>query len=89
MGLDSVELLLRVEDEFDIELSDVEATAIVTVGDLHTCLVRKWGAKPKEIRSSGREPTWQALSDVIVDQLGVRRDQVTPNTRIAKDLGVD
>ncbi len=89
MGLDSVELLLRVEDEFDIELSDAEATAIVTVGDLHTCLVRKWDAKPKQNRRESKEPTWQALSDVIVDQLAVRPDQVTPNARIAKDLGVD
>jgi len=89
MGLDSVELLLGVEEAFDIELSDDEASAIVTVGDLHNCLVRKWEAKPKDVRRNSREPTWQALCDVIVDQLAVGPDQVTPNARIVKDLRID
>ena len=89
MGLDSVELLLRVEEAFDIEFSDEEVSAIVTVGDLHHCLLKKWEGKPTEVRRGGREPTWQALSDLIVDQLAVRPDQVTPNARIVKDLGID
>ena len=89
MGLDSVELLLRVEREFDVELSDDEASSIFTVGDLHHCLVRKWEAKARKDRLNGIEPTWQALCDVIVDQLVIPPDQIAPNARIVEDLGID
>ena len=89
MGLDSVELLLRIEEEFDVEISDEEASTIVTVGDLHACLVRKWDARSKSERRGVKEPTWQALCDVVVDQLGIQPERISPNAEIVKDLGID
>ena len=89
MGSDSVDLLMSVEEEFDIEVTDDEASAIVTVADLHHCLVRKWQAKSRNDRRKTREPTWQALCDVIIDQSAARADQISPTARIVKDLGID
>ena len=89
MGLDSVELILRIEEEFDVEIADDEASAIVTVGDLYKCLVKKWDAKSKSARRSAREPTWQTLCDVIVDEQGVQPERITPNAEIVKGLGID
>jgi hypothetical protein len=39
MGLDTVELVMAVEEEFDLEIPDATAEKIFTVGDLHTFVV--------------------------------------------------
>lgn len=41
MGLDSVELLLAVEDAFQIHIEDHEAGGVSTVGDLYNLVVTK------------------------------------------------
>ena len=43
MGLDSVELIMTVEEAFGIEISDEEAQTICTVGDFHACVMSKLG----------------------------------------------
>ncbi|MGD0631828.1 MAG: hypothetical protein ABR987_21055, partial [Terracidiphilus sp.] len=46
MGLDSVELVLRTEDEFSIILSDDEAASAITVGDLYNLVLSKLDVTP-------------------------------------------
>jgi acyl carrier protein len=41
MGLDAIELILRIEDEFAIEITDEEAEKIATVGNLHDLVISK------------------------------------------------
>ncbi len=46
MGLDSVELLMDVEDHFEITITDSEAEKIVTVNDFVECVYQKVEIKP-------------------------------------------
>jgi acyl carrier protein len=46
MGLDAVELLLRCEELFSIHLTDDEAAAVRTVGDLYRLICSKLGVTP-------------------------------------------
>lgn len=41
MGLDTVEIVLRTEETFDIDLPDAECETIVTVGDLYRLVLSK------------------------------------------------
>jgi hypothetical protein len=41
MGLDAVEIVLRVEETFSIDLPDDECAAIETVGDMFRAILRK------------------------------------------------
>ena len=43
MCLDSVELQMDVEEEFGITIGDADVEKLVTVGDLHECILRKLG----------------------------------------------
>jgi acyl carrier protein len=43
MGLDTVEIILRTEEVFAIDLPDEECGQIVTVGDLYRLVLRKLG----------------------------------------------
>ena len=47
MGLESVELLVEVEDTFNLSIASEEAAQVVTVGDLHALVLRKVKAVAK------------------------------------------
>ena len=45
MGLDSLEILMKVEDTFGIKIPDREAEQILTVGDFHNAVWRHLSGK--------------------------------------------
>jgi hypothetical protein len=48
MGLDAVEIILRTEELFAIEISDDEAAVVRTVGDLYQLICAKLSVPPLE-----------------------------------------
>ncbi len=46
MGLDAVEIVLRTEEVFTIEINDEEAAGVRTVGDFYTVICQKLGLTP-------------------------------------------
>ena len=87
MGLDSVEIILAVEEEFGLEIPDADAARMITVGDLHAFVV-------VELRRLGRpdsdaDVAFARVRDIVCRQLGVKPEAVVPNARFVKDLGVD
>lgn len=51
-SLDLIEIVMHLEEAFDVECSDAEAEANKTYGQTVTWLVRQLGAKPDEVDSS-------------------------------------
>jgi len=86
MGLDTVELIMAVEDRFGIDISDQEAERLVTVGLLHQCVVDELTR-----RGSAVEPQrlYEELRALICEQLGVPPEQVVPGAHFIDDLRVD
>lgn len=87
MGLDSVEIILTVEEEFGLEIPDAEAARMITVGDLQAFLVvelRRLGCP-----AANDDKIFERLRDIICRQLGLKPDAVIPAARFVKDLGVD
>jgi acyl carrier protein len=87
MGLDTVELVLAVEDYFEITIPDAVAQTLFTVGDLHAFVVA-------ELTRHGRftgdsSCVYESLKELIVRQLGVRPDEVVPTARFVQDLRAD
>ncbi|MEO8658948.1 MAG: hypothetical protein ABI693_10780 [Bryobacteraceae bacterium] len=78
MGLDIEELILAVEDGFQIHIADEEAKAVSTAGDLYTLVVSKLKGK-----DSGRCLTSAAFYRTrrgIIDALSLERKDVRPST---------
>ena len=48
MGLDTVELVMRCEEVFAIDLPDVELSSVSTVGDLYNVICRRMNLEPVE-----------------------------------------
>jgi len=87
MGLDTVELVMAVEDHFHVRIPDKEAATLETVGMLHTWVVG-------ELRRLGRTPidedrVYLELRDVIVHQTGVDPGKVVPDASFVNDLRLD
>jgi hypothetical protein len=90
LGLDTVQLLWTVEKSFGIKIQDADASRMRTVGDLNQFIAQQVAAHAS---TPGRpvtpEPslTWELLVPIVVEELGVRPEQVTPDAEWARDLG--
>ena len=86
MGLDSVELVMAVEDEFGLEIPDRAAEMMMTVGDMHAFLIA-------ELKRFGREgnsaKVFEQMRAIIVRQLRIKPEKVVLSARFGKDLQVD
>ena len=69
MGLDLVELMVEVEDIYNVEISDVDAGKLVTVGDLYEYLrshVSSGKVRPgKTVQSWNDQSIWETLETLI------------------------
>jgi acyl carrier protein len=87
MGLDIVELVMKVEEHFEIEIPDAEAAKLETVGLLHGYIV--WELDRLGRFNGDRDEVYARLRKVICDQLGIHPDEVVPSARFVDDLGAD
>jgi hypothetical protein len=80
MGLDGVELILAVEDAFQITITDEEAGTIVTVGDLHDLVMAKLHSQDcgRCLTSAAFYRTRQG----IAESLGIARRDIRPSTSL-------
>ena len=86
MGLDTVELVMEVEEAFGISIPDSEAATLSTVGDLHRYVVMASTAAGRPVTA---QEAWTRLCDILEHSYAVRRSKITPSARIAADLGLD
>lgn len=86
MGLDTIELVMSVEEEFAIEMPDHACVHMFTVGHMHNYVL-------EQLRARGESPVeaevWAKLRNIVVEQLGVRPEQVTPTASFVEDLGIE
>ena len=84
MGLDGVELIMALEERFDLIVSDTDAATMLTVGamdDYTIAVLRKRGHVDEE-------EVKRQIRKLICSQLCVKESQLKPETRFIQDLGV-
>ena len=87
VGLDTVELILSVEESFEIEISNGAAEKIQTVGDLHEFVLSE--LMRLERPDINREIVFDILRNLICFQLGTKPEEVVPRAHFIKDLHAD
>ncbi|GAA6152175.1 hypothetical protein [Pseudoteredinibacter isoporae] len=87
MGLDTVELVMWVEEEFGITVSDDEASVTYTVGDLAELIAQKVNAQYGKSWTYA-EPLPRII-DILVKDYGVKRERINTASRIVDDLGLE
>ena len=90
MGLDTVELLIELEQHFDITVPDEKAGKMLTVGDVYEYILEALAKKRHAIVPElAKEVVWNQIVEIFVNQLGVKPEEVTKTSRIVQDLGAD
>jgi acyl carrier protein len=93
MGLESVEIILSVEEVFDLEIPDEDVEEFETVGDMYLYLLKRLNIPlyDTETRTASwqREQVWQKLRDIFVRCLEIKPEKVTLTARLVHDLGID
>jgi acyl carrier protein len=87
MGLDTVELVLSVEELFGIELPDAVAEKLDTVGKLHQYIVSEHLRLNRP--NINADIIFDQLRTIICYHLGVEPEVVKPEARFVQDLGAD
>jgi len=92
LGLDSVQIVLTVEERFGIKISDAEAERLLRVADLHACIARKLkerGAVAEASRDWTDQQLLEEIRDIVVEEVGVPRKRITWDARFHADLRID
>ena len=94
MGLELVEIILSVEDEFNVKIDDLEWSHIVTTGDLYRVVIEareKSGQLPEADKDKNDIyiETWQKLRCIISEQIQVDINIIHEDAHLIRDLGID
>lgn len=80
MGMDSVELVLELEDQFRVELPDAECAEVRTVADLAAVVIRQL---PRATAGCPTARRFRRLQDDVAAATGMNRRDLRPRTPIA------
>ncbi len=86
MGLDTVELVMAVEEEFGITIPDDVAPKLVRLGDLHAFAVEAFRARDEAVDPS---TVWEEIKAIMRREFGIREANLVPEAHIVDDLGLD
>lgn len=83
MGLDAVELVMDVEKEFDISISDQEAGSTRTIKDLVLLI------DSKSRNNITQESIYHHLTVILTKDYGININQIHPEARFIDDLNLN
>ena len=86
MGLDTVELVLQLEDEFSIQMSDQRASEIISVGELTDYIVQLVAERGLAIEAA---EVYSRVREILIENYAVKPPAIERDARIVKDLGLD
>ena len=87
MGLDAVELMMEIEDRFEITIPDARYEGIVTVGNLCDVILVEIEHQ-RGLRLTRWFDVFDALVPVICAVLNVPANEVSVDAKLMDDLGM-
>jgi acyl carrier protein len=86
MGLDIVEMVIAIEQRFQLRFPDELATRLLTVGQTRDEVVRVLVARGKLDTALLRASVWDALVQIIVEQMRLEPEDIRPESRWIPDI---
>lgn len=92
MGLEAVELVLKIEDALEIKIPDAEASSVVTVGDLAQVVILNQlrSSTPPIIEGEALQRlVFERLRDIIADEFSLDPYRIQLDSELRRDLKID
>ena len=86
MGLDTVELVMAVEEEFGIAIPDDGAVTLITLSDIRDFVVQALEATGEV---GDREAVWERIKAIMRRDHGIADEHLVPGAALVADLGLD
>jgi hypothetical protein len=83
MGLEIVELVMRMEEEFEIDIPDQDAEKFTTIGEISDYLAARLHIPEEE-----HAQLWTRVHAIAVDELSISPDLIRRDARMVEDLGL-
>lgn len=87
MGLDSVELLMAIEEEFGVDIPESDAEKMVTVGEVYEWLKDRIASSSPVACLTQR--VFYKLRRALVENYGLENKPITPDTRLSELLSLN
>ncbi len=84
MGLDTVELVMKIEKEFSIDVPDPRWERVTTVQDMYDVVWEYAGSKLVD-----KDAMINKINLILVDHVGCEPDEISPEKSLTSDLGLD
>lgn len=82
MGLDTVELVLEVEEAFGIVINDRDAEQITTMGGLHRYVLAKLQGQEPLVTPCPSAAVFYRLRHALIETFGIERDKIRPDASV-------
>ena len=84
VGLEAVEMIMDVEEEFDIKISDSDAPKLYTANDLVECVLRhlREAGKPAPV-----DQVWPRIQKILANVSAMNTNEIELGSRFNEDLG--
>ena len=86
MGLDTVELVMAVESEFDLTIADPIAETMLSLGDLQRFVIKTFEHRGEPVDEAD---VWERIKAIMKRDFGIREKDLRPEAEIVADLGLD
>lgn len=87
MGLDTVELVLAVEQEFEIEIPNAAAEKMISVRHVRDFIVSEYIRLKRP--DADRDAIFSRLRDLVAEQTGVKIEKIHLDSEFIRDLRMD
>ena len=78
MGLDLVEIIMAIEDHFDVRISDEHMATIQTVGQMHDYVVQLRVDQGATDGHALWTQVWCDLAGIVAEQMGIDVASISP-----------
>lgn len=85
MGLDNFELMMTIEEEFDVCIQNHVTSKLTHLGDIHRFVIQFLQERGEAVDP---DEVWERLKVIVHREFAIPEEQIVPEAHLVYDLGL-